>query len=242
MVEIHIRVFQNNNNMVRTAFEYSNLHSNGSNPTQLAQIYIQVARICIWMVWILFEWFEFAFECFELAIEHFESCSNDLKLHSSVSNLHSSGSNSHLNCLNPVRMAQISIRGVRICIRMLWIQFEWLEFAFERFKFAIECFESCSNGPNLHYYASNLGIPVFDICVIYNTALPSLGRHTLACQDSAHIPCSHVAGIHHIFHIFSSFCLGLSYCMFTCAQVSTWVYMMYISAIQICEHTYTMNN
>ena len=94
-----------------------------------------MVRICIRMLQIPFEWFEFAFECFQ-------SISNGLNLHSNASNL---------------------VRKVRICIRMLSIPFEWFEFAleffesiFEWFEFAFECFQSISYGLNLHSNASNL--------------------------------------------------------------------------------------
>jgi len=72
---------------------------NASNP-------FRMVRICIRMLRIPFEWFEFAFECFESF---------------------SKGSNLHSNASNPFRM-------VRICIRMLRIRFKWLEFAFECFE------------------------------------------------------------------------------------------------------------
>ena len=72
-----------------TLFNGSNLHWNASNP-------FRMARICIRMLPITFECFEFAFECLE-----------------SLSN----ASNLNLNASNPFRM-------VRICIWMLWIPFE----------------------------------------------------------------------------------------------------------------------
>ena len=93
-----------------------------------------MVRICIRMLRIPFDWFEFAFECFK-----------------SLSN----GSNVHSNGSNPFRKIRICISNasnpfqiVRIWIRKLRIPFEWFEFAFE-------CFESLSNGSNLHSNASN---------------------------------------------------------------------------------------
>ena len=83
------------------------------------------------MLRIPFEWFEFAF-----AFESFESLLDGSNLHSNAMNPFRKCSNSQLNTLNPFRM-------VRISIGMLRIPFEWLEFAFE-------CFESLSNGSNLH--------------------------------------------------------------------------------------------
>ena len=105
----------------------SNLHSNSSNV-------VRMVRICSQMLRIPFKWFEFAFECFESRLK---------------------GSNLHSNDLNHFRM-------VRIYIRMLRIWFEWLEFAFECLKLfrmvriCIRCFESLSNGLNLHSNVSNL--------------------------------------------------------------------------------------
>ena len=117
-----------------------------------------MVRICIRMLRIPFDWFEFAFECLE-------SFSNGLNLHS-----------------NPFRMVQICIRIlfefaiecfeslsnasnpfrlVRICIRMLRIPFE-------RFKFAFKCFKSLSNGSNLHSNASNHN---YAVLLLY-TAIP----------------------------------------------------------------------
>ena len=113
-----------------------------------------MVRICIWMLQIPFEWFEFSFECFE-------SLSNGSTFHWNASNSFgvvwisiqiprisfecfvslSNGSNLHSNASNPFRL-------VRICIRMLWIPFVGLEFAFKRF-------ESRSNVSNLHSNASN---------------------------------------------------------------------------------------
>ena len=101
-----------------------------------------MVRICIRMLRIPFEWFEFAFECFESL---------------------SKGSNLHSNASNPFRIVRICIRMllitgmVRIWIRTLRIPFEWFEFAFEHF-------ESLSIGLNLHWNASN-PFRMFRICI-----------------------------------------------------------------------------
>ena len=57
-------------------------------------------------------------------------------------------------------MVRICIRMLRICIRMLWIRFKLLDIgfriSFEWLGFAFECFESLSNGLNLHSNSSYL--------------------------------------------------------------------------------------
>ena len=73
---------------------------------QMLHIPFRMARICIQILRIFFEWLEFRFECFE-----------------SLSNV----SNLDLNASNPFQM-------VRICIRILRIPFEWLEFGCECFE------------------------------------------------------------------------------------------------------------
>ena len=88
-----------------------------------------MVQICIRMA---FEWFEFAIECFESLLIG--------------SNWDASASNPSFgfgfaNFSNPFQM-------VRICIQMLVIPFELFEYAFY-------CFESLSNGSNLHSNASN---------------------------------------------------------------------------------------
>ena len=52
---------------------------------------------------------------------------------------------------------QTTVRMVQISIRKLLIPFEWLEFAFE-------CFETLSNGSNLHSNASN-PVRMIRICI-----------------------------------------------------------------------------
>ena len=116
----------------------SNLHSNGSNP-------LQVVRICIRMLQITFEWFEFGFECFKSRVRiwirmlriPFQWFEIGFECFASLS----SGSNLHSISSKPLRM-------VRTCIRMLLIPFEWLECT-------IECFDSISSGLNLDSNASN---------------------------------------------------------------------------------------
>ena len=138
-------------------------------------------RICIRMLRIPFEWYEFVFKSFQ-------SFLNDSNFHSNASNLSRmvwfafecfasllNGSNLHSNALNPFQMVRISIRMfriafecfdpfriVRICIQMIRITFELFEFAFwmlliplEWLEFAFECFESLSNCSKLHINASN---------------------------------------------------------------------------------------
>ena len=95
-------------------------------------------QMCIRMLQIPFEWFEFCFE-------NFESISNGSNLHSNASNplewfecafewfeSLSNGSNLASKALNPFRI-------VRICIGLFKIPFKWLEFAFV-------FLESLSNG------------------------------------------------------------------------------------------------
>ena len=100
--------------------------SNASNFHSITSNLVRMLRICIRMVGIPLEWFEFAFHCFESLLNvsnlHLETLPNASNLHSIASNL---------------------VRMVRICIRMVRISFEWFEFAFD-------CFKSSSNGSNLH--------------------------------------------------------------------------------------------
>ena len=129
-----------------------NLHSKTSNPFRTVQI-------CIRMLWIPFEWFEFAFkrleslskgskfpflmvwnwsrklwvsfEWFNFTFECFESLSN--------------GSNLHWNVSNPFEMVQMWFRKLRFQLRKVrnWI---WkLRIPFEWFEFGVESFESLSN-------------------------------------------------------------------------------------------------
>ena len=107
----------------------------------------------IGMHWISFEWLEFAFECFD-------SHSNSLNLHSNAS--------------NPFPM-------VRISIWMLWISFEvafeWLESLFN-VKIAFKCFETRSNGSNLHLNASN-PFWMVRICIrVFKSRSHSLNFHS----------------------------------------------------------------
>ena len=119
-----------------------------------------MVRICIRMLQIPLEWFEFAFKSFKTRL-------NGSILHSNPSNSarigrfwiqipfewlvlhlfesHSNSWNLHLNALIPLRLVQICIpmlwilfewskftfQMVHISIRMVWIALEWLEFAFE---------------------------------------------------------------------------------------------------------------
>ena len=78
--------------------------------------------ICIQMVGIPFEWFEFAFDCF---IECFEFA---------------------LESLESYRMVRICIRLHRICIRMVRIPVEWLQFAFDWFECHLNVSNLQSNG------------------------------------------------------------------------------------------------
>ena len=77
--------------------------------------------MCIRVLRIPFEEFEFAFECYE-------SLSN-------ASNLQS-------NASNPFRMVQM-------CIGMVRISFEWFEFGFESFKSVLNDSNLHSNASNL---------------------------------------------------------------------------------------------
>ena len=139
----------------------SNLHSKASNPfewfefgcecfeslsngSNLHSNPFQMVRICIRILRISFEGFDFAFECFKFvqwfrfSFECFEPLLNGSNLDANASTpfqmvwiLHS----------NPFRMVQIYIQKLRI--------------PFKRFKFGCECFESLSNGSNLDSNASN---------------------------------------------------------------------------------------
>ena len=117
----------------------SNLHSNASNPVLMVGILfeclesrsngwnlhsnpVRMIWICIQMVRISFEWFEFAFKWFKsrlnawkFAFECFETRSNGWNLHSSAS--------------NTVQKVEFALSALN--------PFEWLELAFE-------CFESRS--------------------------------------------------------------------------------------------------
>ena len=108
------------------AFKWLESLLNGSILHSIASNLVRMLPVCIRMVRIPVEWFEFAFdcfiECFEFALESLESLSKD-------SNLHSNG-------YNPCRM-------VPICIRLL-------RMSFECFQFAFEWLESVLNGSNLH--------------------------------------------------------------------------------------------
>ena len=86
--------------------------------------------ICIRMLGIPFERFEFAFECFESLLN---------------------GSNLHSNASNPFPMVRISIRKFRIAFecfdpfRIVRICIQMVRIPFELFEFAFDCFESLSN-------------------------------------------------------------------------------------------------
>ena len=142
IVRICIRMLRMSFEWVEFAFEcfepLSNLHLNPSNPFRTFRIYnsngsnpFRMVRVCIRMLRIPFEWFEFAFEGSNLR----SNASNPfqmvwiwilmLRIPLEGLNLHSNGS-------NPFRV-------VIICIRMLQMPSEWFEFVFE-------CFESLSNG------------------------------------------------------------------------------------------------
>ena len=116
-------------------FNGSDFHLNASNP-------FWMVRIWMWMPRLPFKWFEFCiripFEWLEFAFECFKYCSKSSNLHSNASNFG---------------------QMVPICISMLRIPFEFalkcFKIWFELFEFAFECFESLSNGSNLHSKASN---------------------------------------------------------------------------------------
>ena len=111
-----------------------NLHSNALNPFQMVRICIRMFRICISVLWIPFK----CFKCLH---------SNDfwmVRICIWMLQILFKCFQFGLNTSKP-------FRTVWICVRM---PFEWLEFA-------IECFESLSNGLNLHSNASRM----FWICI-----------------------------------------------------------------------------
>ena len=164
MVRVPFQWFELAFECFKSCLNGSNLHSNGSNPSQYMHLnasnFVGRVGICIRMVQIPFDWFKFAFKCFEFAFKCFESPSNGSNLHFYASNLvrifefafewlgsFLTSSNLHSNVSN-------LFRRVRICIWLVQIPFE----------FAFESFELRSNGSNLHSNASNLFLMV-RICI-----------------------------------------------------------------------------
>ena len=99
------------------------MHSNALNLVRRVRLCIRILRI--WLEWFefAFEWLEFVFKCLEFGIYEwfkfaFECFVEWLEFGSNVSTL---------------------FRTVRICNPMIRLPLQWLEFAFE-------CFESLSNG------------------------------------------------------------------------------------------------
>ena len=91
-----------------------------------------MVRICIWMLWIPFEWLEFELECFETL---------------------STGSNFHLNASNPFQMARICIRMLAITFECFPMQIRTVQKIFKAFKCKFEPFErdlKHSNGNSNH--------------------------------------------------------------------------------------------
>jgi len=151
------------------AFECFQFGSNGSNWHSNALNACRMVRVCIRMLQILFERFEFGFECFESFWNVWNLYSNAYFIFECSKSL-SKSSNLHLNPLIHIRMVWIYIRLlriwfewlyfhlnasnrfriVRIYIWMLWMPFECFESLFELFKFGFRCFESLSNCLKLH--------------------------------------------------------------------------------------------
>ena len=159
------------------AFESFKSHSNGSifhsnlsNPVWMVQISLQ-------MVWIPFKWFKFVFECFESHSNSWNLHSNAwnplrmtqicipmlwipcewFKFACKSFKSHSNGSNFYSNVLNHVQMFQMN----RMQILTIRLGFEAFECKFQLFERDLkhsnmirniwfECFESLSNGSNLH--------------------------------------------------------------------------------------------
>ena len=151
MIQISCGMFEFAFKWLESLLNGSNFHSNASNLVWMVRIWFPMARkleICLWFLWISFEWFESRSNSFWIVRACHSNTSKD-----------SNHLKPNLNASNLVRMVQIWFRMVgilfktwnmlsnasnlvKICNRMVKIPFQW-------FKFELICFESRSNDLNL---------------------------------------------------------------------------------------------
>ena len=161
-VRICIRMIRISFEWFEFAFEWfesisngSNLQSNASNASNASNPF-RIYRICFWVVRIPFEWFEFLFEHLWMQILTIRTGLEKFECKFEPFERDSKYSNANLNHSK-------KIQSIRLQIRTIWKGFEafecklqpferdsMLRILFEWFKFAFECFESVSNGSNLH--------------------------------------------------------------------------------------------